>query len=489
MNAGNRAVRLQRLQSAAYDAVKDPMAHPTTMQHAQPTRRPDPDELSAPATQVVGDRNAYLGNGKDVGRRLSDEQFELFVGDDAAGGLQRELQRLAPPFIALHDVGTSSSLRLLQAMAANQGKLARLTIRRQGHGIPLATLQFIELPGADGSSLRVYSTDVDADSQSRHALARVLVSHAPLAVLVFGELPAHALGAALKPLLDAVERQRWATRMMLMLPLGATAPVSGFARDFGRHGLQVNVTPRVTHPGEAWSYIGSTWNQIEGLAAQTAAAGADGSASPAQAPGATPAVPAQTSTAAPMPASTSVPARVVPQNPTSPLGAPLAPAAGPNAALAADPGHMPALKSTQASTQAPVPRYVVTDQPTQPMGLEPEAGVDWWDFIQRCAGVQGMVACCVFDRNDGKPLAHVGGLPSAELMQTLGEQMLGTASRIGAMMGTGAQVLEARVSTATHHLLLRSLPSHPGVALHAVIDASEGELVAAQRHLRRIEPS
>ncbi len=463
MNAGDRLVRLHRLQPAAYDAVKHTMAYPTTVQHAPPMRRPDPDELSAPATQVVGDRNAYLGDGKDVGRRLSDEQFELFVGDDAAGGLQRELQRLAPAFIALHDVGTSSSLRLLQAMAANQGKLARLTIRRQGHGIPLATLQFIELPGADGSTLRVYSTDVDADSQSRHALARVLVSHASLAVLVFGELPAHALGAALKPLLDAAERQRWATRMMLMLPLGATAPVSGFARDFGRHGLQVNVTPRVTHPGEAWSYIGSTWNQIEGLAAKGPAADAGAPSAPAPAVAAAPSARAQTS----MPASE--PAHAPFQAPSQTL---------------APPNPMPAPRSARAM---PSP-HAIADQPTQPMGLEPAHGVDWWDFVRRCAGIKGMVACCVFDRNSGKPLAHIGGLPSAELMQMLGEQMLGTASRAGAMMGTGAQVLEASISTASHHVLLRCLSSHPGVALHAVIDAGEGKLMVAQAQLQRLEP-
>lgn len=373
-----------------------------------PARRPDVQELSAPATQVVRDRDAYLGNEGDVGRRLSDEQFELFVGDDAASGLQRELLRLAPAYIALHDIGTSSSLRLLQAMAARQGKLARLTVRRQGHGVPLATLQFIELPGSDGSTLRVYSTDVDADSHSRHELARVLLAHAALAVLSFGELPAHALASAVQPLLEAARRQRWATRMMLMIPLGSPVAVNGFARDFGRLGLQVHVTPRVTHPGDAWSYVGSTWNQLQGLAPQ----------------------------------------------------APAAPAQG------------------------------VDNEPTQPMGLRRDhAGVDWFDYVQRCAAIKGMVACCVFDRASGKPLAHVGGLPSAEMMQMLGEQLLGTASSIGAMMGTGAQVLEASISSASHHVLVHALPSHPGVALHAILASAEGNPLLARTQLQRIRAS
>lgn len=374
------------------------------------TRRADEEELLAPATQIVHDRDAYLDAGGDVGRRLSEDQVELFVGDDAAGGLQREFDRVKPAFIVLHDVGTSSSLRLLQAMVGREGRLRRLVVRRQGHGLPLATLQFIELPGADGSTLRVYSTDVDADSQARHEIAGVLSSRATLAVLVFGDLPAHALASAMHPLLDAAAQQHWSTRMVLMIPLGSTVPVNGFARDFGRHGLQVHVTPRVTHPGDAWSFIGSTWNQLEGAAAPPEApAAADGTAGGEH-------------------------------------------------------------------------------EPTQPMGLRQDhEGIDWYDYVQRCSAIKGMVACCVFDRSSGKPLAHIGGLPSAEMMQLLGEQLLGTASSIGAMMGTGAGVREASVSTASHHLLLHTHSSRPEVALHVVLDARTGDPVLARRQLQRLD--
>lgn len=391
------------------------MAYPTSTS-SPPARRPDLEELSAPATQVVRDRDAYLGDGSDIGRRLADDQVELFVGDDAAPGLQRELQRLAPTYIVLHDVGTNASLRLLQAMAAQAGRIMRLLVRRQGHGIPLATLQFIELPGANGTTLRVYSSDVDADSHSRHELARVLVAHSALAVLVFGELPAHALASAVQPLLDAAEKQRWSTRMMLMIPLGSTVAVNGFARDFGRRGLQVHVTPRVTHPGDAWSYIGSTWNQLEG---------------------------------------------------------------------AAD-------AASEAAAAAPAVAHASTTEhePTQPMGLHQDhEGIDWYDYVQRCSAIKGMVACCVFDRSSGKPLAHIGGLPSAEMMQSLGEKLLGTASSIGAMMGTGAQVQEATVSTASHHLLLRVIPSRPEVALHLVLDAATGNPILARMQLQRLDPA
>lgn len=393
------------------------MAHPT---HPTPTpvRRPDLDELSAPATQIVRDRDAYLGQSRDIGRRLTDDQIELFVADDPALALQREIERLAPQYIALHDVGTSSSLRLLQAMAATTGKVMRLTIRRQGQGVPLATLQFVEIGGSDGSTLRVYSTDIDADSHARHQIARVLVSHARLAVLVFGELPGHALAAAVQPMIDAASHDRWPNRQMLMIPLGAAAPVSSFAHAFGHAGLHVQVTPRVARPADAWTYIGSTWNQLEGVA-------------------------------------------------------PPPPAPEPAAA-------------------APVVRPAADDdeEPTQPMGLgKVRGGINWFDYVQRCASIKGMVSCCVFDRGSGKPLAHAGGQPPAELMRSLGEQLLSTAGEVSTMMGTGTHVLEASISTPTHHVLLRALPTPPGVVLHAVLDAATGNPTLARAQLQRLDPS
>ena len=389
------------------------MSYPAS--HSNPVaQRPTTDDLSAPATQIVRDRDAYLGQNRDIGRRLTEEQVELFVGDEPAAALQREFERLNPQFIALHDVGTASSLRLLQAMASTTGKVMRLTVRRQGHGVPLATLQFVEIGGSDGSALRVYSTDVDADTHARQLIARVLVSHARLAVLVFGDLPAHALAASMQPLVQAVGHERWPGRQMLMIPLGAPAPVNAFVAPFSAAGLQVQVAPRVARATDAWSFIGSTWNQLDGVAA------------------------------------------------------PAAPA-------------------------AVAPTSVDAEAPTEPMGLAADrpsrrGGINWFDYVQRCASVKGMISCCVFDRSNGQALAHAGGRPPAEVMQALGERLLATAGDIGAMMGTGTAVTEATVSYATHHLMLRALPRQPGVVLHAVLDAATGNLALARAQLQRLDP-
>ncbi|MEN9630130.1 MAG: hypothetical protein RJA10_3358, partial [Pseudomonadota bacterium] len=399
--------------------------------------RPDADELAAPATQIVRDRDAYLGQNRDIGRRLTDDQVELFVSDEPAAALQRELERLHPQFIALHDVGTNSSLRLLQSMATTTGKVMRLTVRRQGHGVPLATLQFVEIGGSDGTALRVYSTDVDADTHARQLIARVLVSHAKLAVLVFGDLPTHALSASMQPLVQAVSHERWPGRQMLMIPLGAPAPINGFAAPFTAAGLHVLVAPRVARATDAWSFIGSTWNQLDGVAAP------------------------------PAPAAPQTPDRA--HATTQPMGL-----QGSRAAAPAAPPHPPAPAADRSRAQ--------------PERAAPPPGNNWFDYVQRCASVKGMISCCVFDRSNGHALAHAGGRPPAEIMQALGERLLATAGDIGAMMGTGTEVTEATVSYATHHLMLRALPRQPGVVLHAVLDAATGNLALARAQLQRLDP-
>ena len=160
-------------------------------------RIPSREDLNAPSTQIVGDRDAYLGQGRnDVGRRIADDQVELFVTGDVAPALQQEFTLHAPEFITLHDVGTSASLRLLASLAGAAGaRVQRLSVRKQGQGVALAVIQFVEVPRADGAGVRVYSTDVNVDGAARAQIARVLLAHSRLGVLMVGELPPHAISA------------------------------------------------------------------------------------------------------------------------------------------------------------------------------------------------------------------------------------------------------------------------------------------------------
>lgn len=227
--------------------VRDDEPWPDTVRRGDNRERVSREELLAPSTQVVADRDDYLGQGRhDVGRRISDDQVELFVTGDAAPSLQRELQMHASEFVAVHDVGATASLRLLAGLAgAANAMVQKLTIRRQGYGLALAVLQFVEVPLSAGGAVRVYSTEASGDAATRQALARTLLAHSRLGVLITGEVPPHAVSAALQPLREAVARGPWTNRELLIVPLGSSAALATQASALSAGtSVAVQITPQ-----------------------------------------------------------------------------------------------------------------------------------------------------------------------------------------------------------------------------------------------------
>lgn len=390
----------------------------------QPGRKASRADLLAPATQIVRDREDYLGQGGgDIGRRIADDQVELFVSADPASALQQQLERLAPEYIALHDVGTSATLRLLGALAgAAGGRVQRLSIRRQGQGVALAVIQFIEIPLGGGQALRVYSTDVNADAQSRQQIAHVLLGRSRLGVLMVGELPPHALTSALQPLKEAIQRGIWPNRDLLMLPLGsATTLAAQGAQLVGHTGINVRVTPQAARPNDAWSFISGTWNRLT-------TGGDDASLN------------TDIARAVPRP---EVPR---PEAPTQPM--PLAPT------------PMPQVRS-------------------------PSAPSPWIDYAQRCSAVKGVVSCCVFDLPTQRPLAHTGPTP-AERLAAQGAALLEAMSTANRVLGLSAALPEAAISVGQQHLVVKPVPGHPGIVLHLLLQASASNLTLARMQLERV---
>ncbi len=403
-----------------------------------PVRPPTRDELNAPSTQIVTDREAYLGQGRhDVGRRISDDQVELFITGDVAGSLQREFVQHTPEFIALHDLGTSASLRLLTSLAGAAGaRVQRLSIRRQGHGVALAVLQFVEMPLADGTQLRVYATDINADNPTRAQVARTLLAFSKLGVLLVGELPPHALAGQLAPLHEALMRSTWPNREMLLVPLGSSLAMAAHAAQLGQgSAVSVHVTPHADKPRQAWGFIGGAWNRMNGA-------------------GGARALSTDMAQAVPKP-------RLPPsEEPTQPMELrPIGP-----------PPTMPIPLMTQAST--PMPKI---------------GGVSWQAYADRCALIKGAVAVCVFDLHSAQAMAHAGGAPAADRLAQQGTTLLAQMNDASRALGLGPARAEASVSTASHHLLLRPVPGHPGVAVHVVVSATTGNLTLARMQLERIE--
>jgi len=392
-------------------------------------------ELLSPATQIVGDKDTYLGNApSDIGRRIADDQLELFVVCQPAEAMLQQFAQLAPDFIAMHDVGTTTSARLLAAVAAaSSRKLQKLVIRRQGYGVALATLQFVELPLTPGRNLRVYTTQIDADTQTRHQLAQVLLAHSRLAVVMIGELPPHALGSSLQPLRDAMASGPWPNRQMLLVPLAPAATLPAQAATLpGRSGVMVSTTPQASRPAEAWSFISGAWNRLNAADA--------------------PRVPT------PRP---EMPRPSVPDYAPPPTAVSYAP--------------------TQPLELNPMPV-------TAPQSVAPASGNTLWnDYVRRCAAIKGVIECCVFDIDQQRALAHSGTQRMAERLAAKGAMLHAVMTDCANVLGLGPANPDAAITLAQHYLLLRPMPGRARIALHLLIDRQHGNIGLARAQLQQID--
>jgi len=445
-------------------------------------RRAEPDpELMSPATQIVGDTDDYLGNAnQDIGRRIADDQFELFVVCHPVEAIRQQFAHRTPEFIVIHDIGGTASSRLLAAVAgATKRKLQSLVIRRQGYGVALATLQFVEIPLQPGRTLRVYSTQIDSDTQTRQQLAQILLAHSRLGVMMVAELPPHALASSLQPFGAAINGGGpWPNRQLLLVPLAAapTLPTQAAAMS-GDSGVVVRTTPQVSRPAEAWSFISGAWNRLNNK----------------QAEGATP--------TAPTPAG--VPA------PTTLAAAPQAHALGTRTATGDFPP--PAIAGTHVATQ-PVelsPDTAGSSGRTTPgegttparVGLNPmpstvnHAAVPqgaigstlWADYVQRCMNIKGVTQACVFDIEQQRSLGHSGPQRMAERMAAKGAMLHAVMVDTSTVLGLGPTEPDAAITLAQHFLLIRPMPGKPGIALHLVLERNHGNIGLARAQLLQID--
>jgi hypothetical protein len=392
------------------------------------------------ATQFATDEDDYLAPEKqDIGRQTGVNERELFVSCAPDLAMQQQFEHLHPEFIAIHDIATASSRKLLVGIAAASARsVQKLVIRRQGYGTALATLEFVELPTSDGSALRMYSTEVDADTAARHGLARMLLAFSRLGVMMVGDLPSHSIASALKPFHDFMVAGPWPNRQMLLLPLatGSTLVAQGMEMARGT-GVNVRTTPQVTRPADAWGFINGTWARLREYTP------ADGRRMPSLA-----GTPAE-SGGARAPA-TEFPGVVERRGPDR---------------LAMRP--MPAVPT--AATRASAPKGVLDR------------------YVQQLSELPGMVSCCIFDVASGLEVTHAGASPGAADLAMHGKALLAGMGASSRSMGLGHTLPEAAITLGSHHLLLRAVPGHPGLALHAALDKTNANLTLARLQVQRMD--
>jgi len=419
--------------------------------------------MTAMPTQLAGDEETYLAtNSRAIGRRIDDETHEIFVVCDPAEAMLQQFEHHLPDFITLHDLGLDNSSRMLRGVArASRRKVQKLVVRRQGFGVPLATLQFVELPAADGSpQVRIYSTQVEvSDESQRTELAKVLLGHSRLGVILVGPGASSQNTARLQPLSDAMYEASWRNRQLMWLPIGPHAAVAPPTSLGSRRNLvQVHSVPPSSDLAHAWPLISSLWDQLRGggpveasitaPAPVPSSAAAPNAAPPARIPG-TPYTPSPVPSPSQSHAYTPAPTRVIPE----PL--PLRPM----------PATMPAKLSDE----------------TTDTGL-------WRDYIRECAAIPGMVSCCVFEVATQRPLAHAGTRPGAAALAARGAALYETLCSTGRSLGLNPGHPDLALTLAEHHLLLHPLEQYPGLLLHAVLDAHVANLTLVRMKLHRLDP-
>jgi len=390
---------------------------------------------TALATQVMRDGDDDLDpQRREIGRQVGPSERELFVSCAPAEALQQQFDHVDPDYIAVHDIGTTSSRRLLAGIAAaSKRAVQKLHIRRQGYGTALATLEYVELPTSDGSRLLMFSTEVEADTVSRHDLARTLMAHSRLAVIMVGELPGHALESAFKPLHDDILGGSWSNRHLLVLPLTGTSAVAHVAAELGRGTVvDVRTTPQVTRPADAWGFINGTWARIRDMLPRR------GDAPPER------------------------------------------------------PSHFPRIGESASAPPAPSAPLAMRPMPAVPTSRQrpaaPSAAAGILDrYVHQLGELTGMVSCCVFELSSGRPLAHAGASPGADDLAQHGTELLASIAGTCRAMGLGHALPDAAITLGAHHLLLRAVPKHPGLALHAVLDKTHANLTLARLQVQRMD--
>lgn len=395
------------------------------------------------ATQFLGNEDDYLAPEKqrDIGRQTGVNERELFVSCAPDLAMQQQFEHLHPEFIAIHDIATASSRRLLVGIAAASGRaVQKLVIRRQGYGTALATLEFVELPTADGSSLRMYSTEAYADTASRHGLARMLLAYSRLGVMMVGDLPGHAIASALKPFHDFMVAGPWPNRQLLLLPLASGSALVAQGMEMARGtGVNVRTTPQVTRPADAWGFINGTWSRLREHAQP------DG--------------------------------RRVPSLAGAPAGEP------PPTERAAS------VDFTGTADRRGPDRLAMRPMPTVPSAATraaaPQGLLD--RYVHQLSELPGMVSCCIFDVASGLEVTHAGASPGAADLAMHGKALLAGMGASSRSMGLGHTLPEAAITLGSHHLLLRAVPGHAGLALHAALDKTNANLTLARLQVQRMD--
>ena len=105
----------------------------------------------------------------------------------------------------------------------------------------------------------------------------------------------------------------------------------------------------------------------------------------------------------------------------------------------------------------------------------------------RVVGTVGGAAPSVAVDVEPSIVSSSGDAPAPERLARQGAALLASMLDASRALGLGSPQPEAAISTAHHHLILKPVPRHPGVALHVVLQAHGSNLTLARLQIDRID--
>jgi len=108
-------------------------------------------------------------------------------------------------------------------------------------------------------------------------------------------------------------------------------------------------------------------------------------------------------------------------------------------------------------------------------------------YVQQLSELTGMVSVCVFEVATGHDLMHAGASPGPEDLALHGSDLLAAMLNTSRTLGLGHALPEAAITLGAHHLVLRAVPKHPGLAIHAVLDKTHANLTLARLQIMRMD--
>lgn len=386
------------------------------------------------ATRIMRGEKEYLAPAeREIGRLTAPNLRELFVSCDAAEALRQQFEHLQSRHIALHDLGSGTiGTQLLRQLAAmGGGAVQQLVIRQQGYGTTLATVQYADYTAPGGQvPVRVYSTNVQATPAAQEAVARAMLELAQASVLLLREQATPSPAQSLRQALQMVHRGPWVCPNLLVMPLGpqaAAAAAAQCSQVVQRNGLLLRASPQPAKGSDAWAFILGFWQKNEGRGRL-----------------------APTATAS-VPPLALLQLRPSAQEPDAP--APLMPA-----------------PPRAASSSAQAPGATVAS-----------------NYVEHVRQLTGLLACCVFDVSTGAPLGHAGHSLGPLEMARQGSALLHGQETARLALGLTEPAEELLISSQRHHQVVRPLPGHAGLALHALLDRSKTNQSLVRFQLQRID--